>query len=653
MQKVRPYKQYGWRGKILQVDLTRSKLWEEELPEELKSDYTGGAGINARLFYDLVRNKPDLDPLSPENPLVFGCGPLVGTSFPCATRFTVTAKSPLTRLFGDSNAGGYFAVRMKQAGYDHLVVRGRAERPSAVLIEQDGTARIVDASAWWGLDTYSTDERIQEAYGDCETARIGPAGEHLVRYANIFSGKKRVSANGRAGMGCVMGSKNLKAVIVKGDGTVPVAHARKLNALVKRYQEIWGRGPSTMVQKEYGTLMLIAQVGLGASTRNDQGKITPEELDVYDLEKFLSIYKSGQAACYRCPVGCSQKWEIPDGPLKGKSGDKIEFGHYVSLGPQLGIFDFPSLLHISDQSNKLGLDCTQLGWNLSMAMECFQRGIIGSEETGGVELRWGDVNQVTDLMHKIARREGFGGVLADSIPDMIERWGPESEPYGFHTKGMTFPYNRHAVMAMSLATSVAVRGADHMKGHPFSALTGARDMLERIFGRDIPDGMVDSTSPVGKGRAVWWHENYKMAMDSLGLCFIPMAGTTIYGDPMILFEEMGEIYQAVTGMDPGTLFESAERAYQVERCYNTLLGVSRKDDRRKGTTRGEADPIDHPGMLDEYYFYRGCSHEGKPTRSRLRELGLDDVIEDLEKRGVLEELEAPAITELVAPGQAD
>jgi aldehyde:ferredoxin oxidoreductase len=242
-------------------------------------------------------------------------------------------------------------------------------------------------------------------------------------------------------------------------------------------------------------------------------------------------------------------------------------------------------------------------------------------------------------------------VLADSIPDMIERLGPESEPYGFHTKGMTFPYNRHAVMAMNLASSVAVRGADHMKGHPFSALTGAREMLERIFGKDIPDEMPDSKSPVAKGRAVWWHENYKMLMDSLGLCFIPVAGTTIYGDPMILFEEMGEIYQAVTGGNPGSLFESAERAYQIERCYNTLLGISRKDDRRKGTTRGEEDPIDHPGMLDEYYFYRGCSREGRPTRSRLRELGLNDVIADLERRGVLEELDAPAITELVAPGR--
>jgi len=305
---------------------------------------------------------------------------------------------------------------------------------------------------------------------------------------------------------------------------------------------------------------------------------------------------------------------------------------------------------MADLSNKLGMDCTQLGWNLSMAMECYQRGIIGNEDTGGLELKWGDVKLVCELMGAIAHREGFGRVLADSIPDMIGQLGPASEPYGFHTKGMTFPYNRHAVMAMNLASSVAVRGADHMKGHPFSALTGAREMLERVFGKEIPDEMVDSKSPVGKGRSVWWHENYKMLMDSLGLCFVPVAGTTIFGDPLILFEEMGEIYQAVTGMDPGTLFESAERAYQVERCYNTLLGISRQDDRRKGTTRGEKDPIDHPGMLDEYYFYRGCSKEGIPTRSRLREVGLEDVIADLEKRGNIEELDSPRISELLPGG---
>ena len=638
---------YGWRGLVVRVDLTEATIREEELSDDMKREYTGGAGINAKLFFDAVRNKPDLDPLSPGNPLIFGCGPIVGTRFPCATRYTVTAKSPLTRIFGDSNAGGYFGPKLKQAGYDHIVVTGKSEKPMALYVEKGKTPQLIDAEWLWGLDTYATDEQIQKKYGDCETARIGPAGENMVRYANIFSGRKRVSANGRAGMGCVMGSKNLKAIIVKAKGTVPVSNQEKMDELVKNYREIWGKGPSTYAQKEYGTLMLIAQIGLETSIRNDQGRITQEQLDCYDLDAFISKYKSGKTACYRCPVGCSQKWKVEEGPYSGLKGDKLEFGHYVSLGPQLGIFDYPALFHLADLSNKLGMDCTQLGWNLSMAMECAQRGIIGAEDTDGMDFKWGDANGVAEMINKIARREGFGSVLADSIPDMIQRLGPESEPYGFHTKGMTFPYNRQAVMAMNLASSVAVRGADHMKGHPFSALTGARDMLERIFGKDIPDEIVDTKSPVAKGRTVWWHENYKMAMDSLGLCFVPVAGTTIFGDPLILFEEMGEIFQAVTGASPENLFEAAERAYQVEKGYNALLGITREDDSRRGTTRGEEDPIHAPGMLEEYYHYRGCSADGVPTRKRLNEIGLGDLAGDLEKRLPLEEGKSPAINELV------
>ena len=638
---------YGWRGLVVRVDLTEATIREEELSDDIKRDYTGGAGINAKLFFDAVRNKPDLDPLSPGNPLIFGCGPIVGTRFPCATRYTVTAKSPLTRIFGDSNAGGYFGAKLKQSGYDHIVVTGKSEKPMALYIEKGKTPELIDAEWLWGLDTYATDEQIQKKYGDCETARIGPAGENMVRYANIFSGRKRVSANGRAGMGCVMGSKNLKAIIVKAKGIVPVSDQGKLDELVNNYRAIWGKGPSTYAQKEYGTLMLIAQIGLETSIRNDQGRITQEQLDCYDLDAFISKYKSGKTACYRCPVGCSQKWKVEEGPYSGLKGDKLEFGHYVSLGPQLGIFDYPALFHLADLSNKLGMDCTQLGWNLSMAMECAQRGIIGAEDTDGMDFKWGDANGVAEMINKIARREGFGSVLADSIPDMIQRLGPESEPYGFHTKGMTFPYNRQAVMAMNLASSVAVRGADHMKGHPFSALTGARDMLERIFGKDIPDEIVDTKSPVAKGRTVWWHENYKMAMDSLGLCFVPVAGTTIFGDPLILFEEMGEIFQAVTGASPENLFEAAERAYQVEKGYNALLGITREDDSRRGTTRGEEDPIHAPGMLEEYYHYRGCSADGVPTRKRLNEIGLGDLAGDLEKRLPLEEGKSPAINELV------
>jgi aldehyde:ferredoxin oxidoreductase len=648
MKKQKTSKCYGWRGKILRVNLTAKTIQEEDLPEELMTGYIGGSGLNARLLYDLLRGNPQTDALSPDNPLIFGCGPAVGTNFPCATRFTVTAKSPLTGIFGDSNAGGYFGIQVKKAGYDHIVITGASETPIALLIKEGTPAQLIDAQDLWGRDTYETDALIEKKFGACESARIGPAGEHLVRYANIFSGRKRVGANGRAGMGCVMGSKKLKAIIVSGSGTVPVADKNKLDELASRYREIWGKGPGTAANAEYGTLMLIAQIGAEVGIKNDQEKISEEQLNRYDLGEFITQYKRGKTACYRCPVGCSQKWGIDEGPYRGESGDKIEFGHYLHLGPLLGVFDFPSMFHLSDRINRLGMDCTQFGWNLAMAMECFQRGILGSEATDGIELDWGDVEMISRLMEKVASRDGFGDILAENIPEMIRRLGPAATPYGFHTKGMTFPYNRKEVLPMSLASSVAARGADHMKGHPFSGLVGAQEMLERIFGPDIPAEITDPRSPVAKGRVVWWHENYKMVMDSLGLCFIPIAATSIYGEPLILIEELGEIYQAITGKDAGTLFAAGERAYQVEKSFNALQGISRKDDIRQGTTRGQEDPIHHPGMLDEYYFYRGCSTEGLPTRKRLEESGLTDIADDLARAGKVANRECPPIEDLVA-----
>jgi len=572
---------------------------------------------------------------------------VVGTSFPCASRFTVTSKSPLTKIFGDSNAGGFFPVRVKQAGYDHIVIRGRADGPVALLIEKGKKPELVDASEMWGLDSYATDEFIHKKYGSCETARIGPAGENMVRYASILSGTKRVGANGRAGMGCVMGSKKLKAIIVKASGTVPAANKKKLDRLAIRYQDIWGNGPATAAHREYGSLMLIAQLSNETRVLNAQEKITPEQLKRYDIDDFVKTYKDGQITCYRCPVACSQKWKITEGPYKGEKGDKVEFGHYNHLGPLLGIFDFPSLLHLADLTNRMGMDCIQFGWNLAMAMECFQRGILSSEETGGIKFNWGDVQLVSDMIMKVAKREGFSNILAESMPEIISRLNPDAEPYCCHTKGMTFAYSCTSALAMSLASSVGTRGADHLKGHPFSGIIGLKEMLERIFGKDMPDEITDHASPVAKGRVVWWHENYKMLMDCLGLCFIPIVGVTVFGDPHVLFEEMGEIYQAVTGGDPEKLFKSAERAYQVERSYNALLGIDRKVDVRHGTRRGKEDPINHPGMLDEYYHYRGCSSEGLPTRKRLQEVGLSDVIEDLARKGKIAEAECPAIEELL------
>ena len=641
---------FGWRGKILHVDLSQAKTWEEELPREYIDGYIGGAGINARLLYDLLRHNPLADPLSPENPLIFGCGPLVGTPFPCASRFTVTAKSPLTGIFGDTNAGGWFPVRLKQAGYDHIVIQGKAAQPAALLIEPGKAVQIVDASDIWGLDIYETDNKLHEKYGDCETARIGPAGENLVRYANILSGTKRTSTNGRTGMGCIMGSKNLKAIIIKvnkGAGMVPVADEKAVEQISRHYRDVWLKGPGTTLKRQYGTLTNFSQIAEHTRIKNEQEPLTTEQIDAYDLDLFVNNFKTGQTACYRCPVACSQKWEIKDGPYRGEKGDKVEYGHLLNLGPNLGIFDFSTMLHLADLSNRLGMDCIQFGYNMAIAMECFQRGILGSEATGGLELNWGNNRAVETLMQKTARREGFGNLMAENAPTMASRIGPEAEQYGSHTKGMSFPFSCTYALPMSLASSVATRGGDHLKGHPFAAIIGHQEMLEKMFGKDVPREASDHTSPVAKGRVVWWQENYKMIMDCLGLCFLPIINSNVWSDPLIMIKEMGEIYQTITGRNPAGLFTAAERAYQIERCFNTLQGITRKDDTRKGTLRGEKNPIDLPGMLDEYYMYRGCSSEGLPTRKRLNEIGLQDVADDLAKNKKLAEQEHPTISELL------
>jgi len=638
---------FGWRGRILRVDLSQSKIWDEELSREYIDGYTGGAGINARLFYDLMRHNLHADPLAPENPLIFGCGPMVGTQFPCASRFTVTAKSPLTGIFGDSNAGGWFAARLKQAGYDHIIIQGKAERPVALLIKKGKAPKLVDAADLWGLDIYATDEKIHEKYGDCESARIGPAGENLVRYASILSGTKRVSTNGRTGMGCVMGSKNLKAIIIKGSGTVPVANKKEFEILTKRYRDIWGKSVWVPLKRDYGTLILLSQIAESIRIKNDQEPMTPEQFEKYDLEYYKQQYKTGTTACYRCPSACTQKWEIREGTYKGDKGDKLEYGHLMHLGPLLGIFDFPAMLHLAHLSNSLGMDCIQFGFNVATAMECFQRGILGTEQTGGIQLNWGDDRVVELLMKQVAKREGFGDVLAESTPSMTSRIGPDAAPYGFNAKGMAFTYNCTYGLPMNLASSVATRGGDHLKGHPFPAIIGHRDMLEKIFGKDMPEEILNHTSPVAKGRVVWWQENYKMIIDSLGICFLPVVNATVWSDPLILTREMGEMYQVITGQDPSGLFLAAERAYQIERCFNALLGMSRKDDIRKETMRGGKDLIEDPGMLDEYYVYRGCSRDGTPTRKRLHEIGLIDVAEDLAGNKKLAEQECPSIAELL------
>ena len=234
-------------------------------------------------------------------------------------------------------------------------------------------------------------------------------------------------------------------------------------------------------------------------------------------------------------------------------------------------------------------------------------------------------------MLQTAAREGFGDALAENAPTLASRIGPEAVQYGTHTKGMSFPFQLHLCASHEPGLIGGDARRRSSQGHPFAAIIGHTDMLEKMFGTDIPPESGDHFSPVAKGRVVWWQENYKMVLDSLGICFLAVINSNVWCDPLIMIRELGEMYEAITGRDPSNLFMAAERSYQIERCINALQGITRKDDARKGTLRGEKNPIELPGMLDEYYEYRGSSSDGLPTRKRLEEIGLKDVADDMER----------------------
>ena len=333
------------------------------------------------------------------------------------------------------------------------MITGTAARPVALYIEKGAQPAIVDASDLWGLDTYATDAVIQQKYGSCESARIGPAGDNLVRYANVFTSTKRIGVHGKTGMGCVMGSKKLKAVIVKAEGRIPFAHEAKAKELAKLYREKWS-GDATFALREYGSLSLIPQNGMHTRINNQQVPISDEQLAAYDVVNLVDTYKTGQKACYACPVACTQMLAITEGPYQGEVADKCEFGHYTNLGPLIGIFDYPQLFHISNIANRMGFDCIPFGWIVAMLMECYQRGIITTEDTRGLELIWGDVALIAELMEKTAYREGIGDLLADSMPMILDTLPPAAREYGFHTKGQSFTYNCEKAIAMTISEGI-------------------------------------------------------------------------------------------------------------------------------------------------------------------------------------------------------
>lgn len=606
--------------RILYIDLTTGKSRVEDLPEPLVRKYIGGRGINSALLFE--NTKYGLDPLAPENPLIFGAGMLTGMPGPSAARLTITAKSPETGLLGDANIGGEFGSELAGTGVRHVLITGRAAMPVYLLIEKaDGgpVVTVKDAAHVWGKDTFAAQEAILcELGGRAQVACIGPAGENLVRFACVMHGKK--SAAGRTGMGCVMGAKNLKAVAVVGGKIVP----HDPDAFKAMTRDITAKlgGEFLMADlKRFGTVHLynvinnIIEMGRaynGLSTLlKDRGDMAPEKLE----EK----YYKGRRACRNCPVGCRHAYEVGTGKFAGVTGEGPEYGIMGHMGPVLGINSIEAVLWLNDRLNRLGIDASSAGNIIAWAIELYKDGIIDDGATSGLALDWNDPETVGRLLEDIAYRRGFGDILADGMAAASVKFGPESVGAMICVKGLpqSDPVDLRFIKAFALGVSTSTRGADHLRSRcPWEAFEYDKEFLAKLYGGNVES---DPLAYGGKGRVVWWWESYLALFDALGLCKL-LAFHCLPEPGVFGADVFAGLIKAGTGIDmtPDDVFRAGERITDIERRFICREGVTRKDDyppARYFKPLAWQDGLDdvskdacldrakYDGMLDEYY---GC-----------------------------------------------
>ncbi|MBW1801579.1 MAG: aldehyde ferredoxin oxidoreductase family protein [Deltaproteobacteria bacterium] len=613
--------------KIAEVDLAKGTVTAAAVPPDLRKKYLGGRGVNMFLLSRVY--SPDLDPLSPENPLIFGGGLLTGT-LGFGSRTNVTAKSPESGHLGDANMGGEFGSELVKAGFGHLVLRGRSDKPVYLFIK-DHTIEIRDATRLKGLDTVETQKLIRQELGDSriQVACIGPAGENLVRFASVRTGLKNSAS--RTGMGAVMGAKNVKAVAVRGTLDIRISDPQRylgyyLNQLKKLMETKWAKALGqlgTPLLFKYGNLMGILSVHNNQlTTLGEQGKALEAEA--------LETHSTGMMACTGCPVHCRHRIVLKNGPYKGLRGEGPEYASVGSLGSKLGNLDLEHIIYAVELCNRYGLDTISTGTYLAWAMELYQRGIIDQALTK-MPLGWGDREAILELLHLLAHRKDFGNILAEG-PFAWPSLGEASRNYLMEIKNFPIEMTDERLpksFALGMATST--RGACHMRSRPSLDVIGLpAPVLKKLYGGDVSS---DLSSYSGKARMVWWHELLNAVCDALGYCRF----LTVFSSPHALqFRQFSRLIEYATGLHltPTELRTAGERIYTLERTMLVKDGLSRKDDtlpRRyfdepvpEGPAKGAVISREaFNAMLDEYYELHGWDENGIPKDRTLRRLGIE------------------------------
>jgi len=611
----------GYWGRILHIDLNSGEFSTDTLTDAVARKYIGGSGLGARILYD--ETTLETDPMGPDNPLIFAVGPLTGTRIFNSNRFEVVARSPLTGIYGEANCGGYWGEVFKNCGYDAMVIRGQSRKPVYLYID-DGEVRIEDASSLCGKETFEVDRYFKDKFGKpTEAAVIGPAGENLVKIANIITDGTHGRAVGRCGMGALMGSKKLKAVVVRGTKGLPIAHEDRIRDFMKKLGPLMNEDIA-LALKNYGTsggVEYCEDIG-NLPVKNWYQGPWPEGAKKISGQAMAATILTNNYHCGRCVINCGRTVKAVGGPYDGVEIGGPEYETIGLLGSNLLVDDLPAIAKSNELCNRLGLDTISTGGVIGFAMEAFERGLVTEKDTGGIKLLWGDGKAVHAMIEKIARREALGDVLAEGVCSAADQIGGTAREFAVHVKGLEPPaHDPRAKMTVAIGFATSNRGACHLQAF-------THDFEEGVVIEDLGSpALTDRFTLEGKAENVFRMQNLMSMFDSLTACkFALFGGMTV--------KPLTEFLNHVTGwdFDDAEFMKTGDRLYCLKRMYNIRLGISRKDDtlpprmlvhkRGGGTNALPAINI----LLNEYYRYRGWDEFGIPSKQRLSELGLEGAV---------------------------
>lgn len=634
---------FCFAGKIMRVNLNNQQVSVQPTLEYAK-DWLGGSGIAIKILYDELRHW--VTPYDPANKLIFGAGALIGTIAPGACKINVSTLGPMTGGWASSMSDSYVGGELKYAGYDSLIIEGKAHTPIYLWIHDD-RVEYRDASHLWGKTTWETLEMIRKDLQDptLHILSIGPAGENLVRGACIVQDKGR--AFGRCGIGAVMGAKNLKAIVIKGTGSIQVADSERFMEVVNRCLEMFAYSKSVERMRKYGTLYIMQakQSICGICYKNFQECYLPEEMaKTIDPCKTIDKYSVAHQSFPGCAIGCGKHLYITEGPYAGLRTELNQWEVLGTLQGRLAIWEPTFMVKANALCNQFGLDVDAAGGAIGWAMECYQRGIIKESDTDGLKLNWGDAGVSLELIRKIAYREGFGNILAEGCARASNIVGRGSDYFAMHIKGQDLYEACRGALGWCLGTVTSTRGGGHTTGAVVCETIPGLDVekAKMIYGVNNPDKPQEYE---GKAKMVKYAESICRINNSLGICH---THTNWFDVGLMSIKDLADLFSAATGWETSEeeLKKIAERQLNLEKAFNLRhTNFDRKDDLPTSRDMNEHIPIGPLAgwkmdkekfnkMLDEYYEIHGWDKETSfPFKKTLVDLGLEYVANDLQKIG--------------------